>query len=87
MLLGLLSSVIIAACAVQNGQGGGTEVTARIETEAAATSETTQPLPTQPYPIDDQPIQTGEMMAWFAFISLFISGIVLIALRLKDSIY
>ena len=87
MMLSILSSVTSAASTVQSGQGGSTEVIARIETEAIAASEATQPLPTQPYPIDDQPIQTGEMIAWFAFIPLLISGTVLIVFRLRDHIY
>ena len=80
LFLMLVPAVVFA----QSGHGGTTEVIARVETQPIQTDTETQPLTTQPEPVDDHPIQTGEVVAWYAMVVLFVSGMLIIVFRLKD---
>ena len=75
-----LLAVPVLTAAV-SGQGGSTEVVARIEPQT--TDQETQPLPTQPVTVDNHPIQTGEVIAWYVMICLSVCGSVIILFRLK----
>ena len=74
MLFSLFLLTVPAVMSAQSGQGGSTEVIAHIEPETEQTSEATQPLPTSPEPSDSSPVQTGELIAWYAFIIMFVLG-------------
>lgn len=94
MLLSLLLSTFTLVSEAQSGAGGTTEVVARIEPPTAQPG-TAQPTAAQPTAgksqpsqnqsaSGDQPIQTGEAMAWFAIIALIISGVIVIRLKKAD---
>ena len=85
MLLSLLVLAVPAAASAQSGHGGSTEVIARVEPEATAATEETQPLPTEPEPADTHPVQTGEVVAWCAVAALVASGAVMLTFGLKSN--
>ena len=83
--ISLFAFMFPSAVSAQSGHGGSTEVIARIEPESTAPTRETQPCPVQPEPPDTQPIQTGEAVAWLAFIILLASGTVLTVLYLTGN--
>ena len=87
----ILSSLVVMMIpgyfAAQDGHGGSTEVIAHVEaqTDPPPTDSVspTEPL-TEPFtPAGSQPVQTGEVVAWVAFIVLLLSAALLLILRLK----
>ena len=75
-----------SAVSAQSGHGGSTEVIARIETEPASESVPTQPCSVPDAPGDDNPVQTGEAVAWIFGVAAACSGVFLLycALRKKE---
>ena len=91
VLFSLLFSAFTLVTEAQSGQGGTTEVIARVEPETDSATEKPQPLPTQPssskieeqqsVSADGQAIVTGEAFAWSVIVALVISGMFIIVLR------